>query len=55
MEGITITLEDVQKELLESVIFQEHILVGHSLSSDLKVLRIIHDRVIDTAGTKVKK
>ncbi len=40
--------QDVQKQLL-GMIFAETILIGHSLHNDLRVLRLIHSRVIDTA------
>ena len=48
MEGVTLTLGDVQKHLL-ALIAHDTILIGHSLENDLKRLRIIHRRVIDTA------
>ena len=43
-----ITLHQVQMDLLQ-YIDQKTIIVGHSLESDLKALRIIHTRVVDTA------
>ncbi|KAG7194693.1 uncharacterized protein KQ657_004370 [Scheffersomyces spartinae] len=48
LEGITTTIGDVQKEIL-SIVSSEDYLVGHSLNSDLNVLKIYHRRIIDTA------
>lgn len=48
LEGVTTTLEDIQKEFL-SIVSTEDILIGHSLESDLNVLKISHPRIIDTA------
>lgn len=53
------TLGDVQQDLL-SLIHPTTILVGHSLENDLRVLKLKHDRIIDTAvlyernGRKIK-
>eukprot|EP00667_Euglena_gracilis_P009215 EG_transcript_9347 len=41
-------LEDVQQDIL-GLIFADTILVGHSLQNDLHGVRLIHQRVIDTA------
>ncbi|ACO69074.1 predicted protein, partial [Micromonas commoda] len=49
MRGVTTTLEDVQRELLE-LIACETIVVGHSLENDLKRLRLIHARCVDTVA-----
>ena len=49
MEGVTTTLQDVQRELLE-MIPCETILIGHSLENDLERLKIIHANVIDTCA-----
>jgi len=48
LEGITRDLSQVQREVLE-FLFEETILVGHSLENDLLSLKIVHKRVIDTA------
>ena len=40
MRGVTTTLEDVQRELLE-LIAAETILIGHSLENDLKRLKLM--------------
>eukprot|EP00667_Euglena_gracilis_P005712 EG_transcript_5749 len=48
MATVTKTLADVQRELGE-LIFADTVLVGHSLESDLRALKLVHDRVIDTA------
>lgn len=42
------TLRDVQAVLL-SMFHSRTILIGHSLDSDLKALKIIHDTVVDTS------
>lgn len=48
LAGVTTTLRDIQKEFL-LMISNEDILIGHSLESDLNVLKIKHPRIIDTA------
>ncbi|KAI1280756.1 putative exonuclease GOR [Halotydeus destructor] len=48
LDGVKTTLGDVQQHLLK--LFNEStILVGHSLDSDLKALKLVHSTVIDTA------
>jgi RNA exonuclease 1 len=42
-------LADVQRDLLENFLFEDTILVGHSLTSDLRALRIVHLKIADTA------
>lgn len=49
MRGVTATIEDVQRELLE-LIAQETILIGHSLENDLRRLRIMHCLCVDTVA-----
>ncbi|EDW38847.1 GL13711 [Drosophila persimilis] len=44
----TRTLRDVQAVLM-SMFHAKTVLVGHSLESDLKALKIIHDVVVDTS------
>ena len=46
--SVTTKLRDVQAVLL-SKFSSETILIGHSLESDLKVLKLVHDRVVDTS------
>ncbi|XP_046405797.1 RNA exonuclease 1 homolog [Ischnura elegans] len=48
MEGVTKRLIDVQAALL-SLFDKRTILIGHSLDSDLKSLKLIHDTVVDTS------
>jgi hypothetical protein len=48
LKGVTVTLVDVQTLLL-SLICLDDILIGHSLENDLRVLRLVHENVIDTA------
>lgn len=50
LEGVTTTLEDVQKKVL-SMVSSSDILIGHSLESDLNVMHMRHPRIIDTALT----
>lgn len=48
MDNATTTFDEARSKLLE-VIAEEDILIGHSLDCDLRVLKIKHPRVIDTA------
>ncbi|CAI9115599.1 OLC1v1016538C3 [Oldenlandia corymbosa var. corymbosa] len=48
LDGVTTTLKDIQEEFLR-LVYNETILVGHSLENDLLALRIVHNLVIDTA------
>ncbi|XP_039133587.1 small RNA degrading nuclease 5 isoform X1 [Dioscorea cayenensis subsp. rotundata] len=48
LNGVTTTLEDIQEEFLK-IVYEETILVGHSLENDLLALKISHSLVIDTA------
>jgi hypothetical protein len=48
MRDATTTLEEIQATLL-SLICKDDILVGHSLENDLIALRLVHEKVIDTA------
>ncbi|ODQ52784.1 ribonuclease H-like protein [Saitoella complicata NRRL Y-17804] len=48
LESATCTLQDVRTRLL-NLIDSKTILLGHGLENDLTALRIIHNRVIDTA------
>ncbi|CAF1078240.1 unnamed protein product [Rotaria sordida] len=43
-----VTLEDVQRRLLK-LFNDKSILIGHSLESDLKALKIVHETVVDTS------
>eukprot|EP00613_Pedinella_sp_CCMP2098_P065969 CAMPEP_0171987772 /NCGR_PEP_ID=MMETSP0993-20121228/275558_1 /TAXON_ID=483369 /ORGANISM="non described non described, Strain CCMP2098" /LENGTH=629 /DNA_ID=CAMNT_0012640723 /DNA_START=44 /DNA_END=1931 /DNA_ORIENTATION=- len=49
--GPTRTLREVHQELrdLGIVVGGETVLVGHSIESDLKALKLVHKRVVDTA------
>ncbi|CRK97574.1 CLUMA_CG010960, isoform A [Clunio marinus] len=44
------TLKEVQKDLLK-FIFDDTILIGHSIENDLKALKLIHKTIIDTSIT----
>jgi RNA exonuclease 1 len=48
LEGVETTIHDIQDLFLKHV-SSEDILVGHSLESDLNVMRIMHSKVVDTA------
>lgn len=48
LKNTTTTLHNVQAVLL-SMFNSETILVGHSLESDFKALKLIHDVVVDTS------
>lgn len=48
LDGATKTVEQVQDDLL-NIISANDILIGHSLSNDLSVLRIRHPNIVDTA------
>lgn len=50
MDGATATFDEVQSQVLAMIsVSPTPILLGHSLESDLKSLRICHPRCIDTA------
>ncbi|CCE85493.1 Piso0_005090 [Millerozyma farinosa CBS 7064] len=48
LEGVSTTLEDVRNKLL-SIISSSDVLIGHSLESDLNILKIKHPTIVDTA------
>lgn len=48
LEYVKTHLEDVQEYLIKNF-SKDTIFVGHSLENDLKCLRLIHERVIDTS------
>eukprot|EP00808_Paulinella_micropora_P004262 g21530.t1 len=48
LKDVTVSLKDVQAKF-KSLLNRHDILVGHSLENDLKALKLIHGRVIDTA------
>lgn len=48
LKPVTTTLRDIQNELLD-LIGPRTILIGHSLDSDLKVLKLTHPFIIDTS------
>ena len=48
LTNVTTTLRDVQAVLL-SMFHSRSILMGHSLESDLKSLKLIHSVVVDTS------
>lgn len=50
MDGATATFDEVQSQVLAMIsVSPTPVLLGHSLESDLKSLRICHPRCIDTA------
>jgi len=48
MKDVTTNILDVQATLL-TMFSDKTILVGHSLESDFKALRLLHDTVVDTS------
>lgn len=48
LANVTRTLRDVQK-MFRSMFNAKTVLIGHSLESDLKALKMIHNRVVDTS------
>nr|XP_040580313.1 RNA exonuclease 1 homolog isoform X2 [Lepeophtheirus salmonis] len=48
LENVTTTIIDVQAVLL-SMFSSDTILIGHSLESDLKALKMVHSMVVDTS------
>lgn len=48
LEDIDTRIEDIQVRVL-AMIDEDDIIVGHSLENDLRALRLIHDKVIDTS------
>ncbi|SSD60709.1 related to RNA exonuclease 1 [Saccharomycodes ludwigii] len=48
LENITYTLEQVQQDILK-ILSADDILIGHSLQSDLKVLKMRHPKIVDTS------
>ncbi|CAM9617164.1 unnamed protein product, partial [Hapterophycus canaliculatus] len=48
LQGVSRSLRDAQREIL-SFVGPETYLVGHSLDSDLKALKLVHRRLIDTS------
>ena len=48
LEHVTTTLKDIQDRLLKEIT-PKHILIGHSLNSDLTALKLTHPFVIDTS------
>lgn len=58
LQSVETRIEDIQVRLL-SMIDENDIIVGHSLENDLRALRIVHDKIIDTSvlfrGTNGRK
>ncbi|CCF57640.1 hypothetical protein KAFR_0C06440 [Kazachstania africana CBS 2517] len=48
LDPITTTFDEVQSDILD-LISSSDILIGHSLQSDLNILKIRHPRIVDTA------
>ena len=48
LENVTTNLKDIQDRLLKEIT-PKHILIGHSLNSDLMALKLTHPFVIDTS------
>ena len=48
LENVDIRIEQIQVRLL-SMIDQNDIIVGHSLENDLRALRLVHKKIVDTS------
>ena len=48
LEPVTTTLEDIQAKLVE-LLHPQTILIGHSLESDTKAIRLAHPYIVDTS------
>lgn len=48
MKGVTTTLAQMQQRILQHV-GPDTFLVGHSLENDLRVMKLVHLKVLDTA------
>lgn len=48
LQDVSTTLKDVQNDLL-NIISSKDVLIGHSLQSDLNVLKLRHPNIVDTA------
>ncbi|CAF0782777.1 unnamed protein product [Adineta ricciae] len=48
LRSCNVTIEDVQRHLLK-LFNNRTILIGHSLESDLKALKIVHETIVDTS------
>ncbi len=48
IEDVATRIEEIQIKLL-SLIHENDIIVGHSLENDLKALRLVHNRIVDTS------
>lgn len=48
MQGVTTTLAQIQQRIL-SFVGPDTLLVGHSLENDLRVLKLVHLKNLDTA------
>lgn len=48
LENVTTTLADVQQKVIE-IIHKQDIIIGHSLESDLNVIKIRHPNIVDTS------
>lgn len=48
LENVSTSLKDIQRKLLK-LLDEKSILIGHSLDSDFKALKLIHPTVVDTS------
>lgn len=48
LKDVTTTLQDVQKEFVD-IISSNDTLLGHSLESDLNIIKVRHPKIVDTA------
>jgi RNA exonuclease 1 len=50
LENVTTDLKDIQNRII-NIVSSDDILIGHSLESDLNVMKIKHRRIVDTSIT----
>jgi len=48
LKNVTTTIHDIQKKILE-LVSSTDVLIGHSLQFDLNVMKIKHNRIVDTS------
>lgn len=61
LDPITNTIENRLQPFLQDLLCEKTILVGHSLENDLRAMKLVHNKVIDSSvlymrknGTKLK-
>ena len=49
LQGVTTKLKDAQQMFME-VVKEDTLLVGHALENDLKAIKVVHNKCIDTGA-----